>query len=147
MKFHNDLAFGQTYEKIAISTLGNGNVELPPPGKFSPWDFRHNNIAYECKADRQSARTGNLCIEYEHTNIPSGISITQADYWFYFVVRGDDYTLYKIPVQLLRGLADRPGVRRWFTDGGNSRFYLVPLNEYKEFIFREKTKPDVCLIE
>ena len=138
MTFHNDLSFGQRYEKIAVDALGSGAIEMPPPGKFSAWDFRHDGVAYECKADRQSARTGNLCVEYEHTGVPSGISISQADYWFYFVVRGNGYSLYKIPVAVLRGLGEQPGIRRWFTDGGNSKFYLVPLSGYSDYIFKEQ---------
>jgi hypothetical protein len=137
MTFHADLAFGQSYEKKAIEILGNGKLVLPPPGIFSAWDFQHDGVSYECKADRLSARTGNLCIEYECSNRPSGISTTQADYWFIFVIRSSGYTLYKIPVGVLRELLTRDGVRKWHTDRGKSKFFLVPMTDYSDFIFRE----------
>jgi hypothetical protein len=138
MGFHEDLAFGQKYEQIAISLLdgaGRGDICLPPPGKHSPWDFKHNNNAYEVKADRRANSTGNLCIEYEHTGIPSGISITEAEHWIYFVIVPTGYMVYKIPVSVLRSYLTKEGVRRCDTDGGNSRFLLVPLREFTPFKF------------
>ena len=130
----SDLAFGKKYEKIAIGLLENGEVEEAPEGvAFSDWDFKHDGVAYEVKSDRHTTRTGNLCIEYEHTNKPSGISITKADYWFYFAVAGDTYTVYKIPVGVLKDACSRAGVRTWHTDGGNSRFYLIPVCEFSGY--------------
>jgi len=129
-----DLAFGKKYEKIAISLLEQGDVITAPENEaFSDWDFKHNGIAYECKSDRHTARTGNLCLEYEHTNKPSGLSVTKADYWFYFAVAGDTYSAYKIPVGVLRDATRAEGVRKWHTDGGNSKFFLVPAEKFKDY--------------
>jgi hypothetical protein len=137
MSWHRDLAFGQSYEKIAIGLLEDGDVTTPPPGKHSPWDFKHNQVAFECKADRRAHTTGNLCIEYEHTGVPSGLSITEADYWLYFIVKPDGYSLLKIPTSVLRA-SITDGTRRWYTDGGNSRFYLLPVVDFKQYVFKEK---------
>jgi hypothetical protein len=127
-----DLSFGKKYERIAIELLGPGEVVTPPENiKHSAWDFKHNNTAYEVKSDRRAAKTGNLCIEYEHTNVPSGISITEAEYWLYFVVSGDEYTRYRIPVDELKKRIQ--GARTFYTDGGNSRFYLIPVNEFSDY--------------
>ena len=131
----DDLAFGQSYEKEAIKLLGNGLLITPPPGKHSPWDFLHNGRAYEVKADRQTVRTGNLCIEYEHTQNPSGLSITEAEEWIYFAVKTDGYSCYKIPVSILKNAVSVPGVRKWHTDGGNSKFYLIPANAFESYKF------------
>jgi len=140
MSWKQDLAFGQRYEKIALGLLGNGDVITPPEGvKWSPWDFKHNGVAFECKADRCAARTGNLCIEYEHTGIPSGISITEADEWFYFIHMPDSYVCYKIPVAAIKDRISQPGCRLWHTDGGNSRFYLVPAADFESYKY-EKVK-------
>ncbi len=42
-----------------------------------------SNKKFEVKTDRQSAKTGNIYIEYESRGKPSGIATTQADYWVY----------------------------------------------------------------
>lgn len=130
MTFHADLSFGKKYEKKAMEMLGGGEqVE----GKFSGWDIKHNNTKYEVKADRRAASTGNLCIEYEHTGIPSGLSLTEADEWIFYVVRSDnDYDCYRVPVKHLHQKV--VGARKWHTDGGNSRFYLVPLSNFTSYL-------------
>lgn len=135
MAFHADLAFGKRYEKIALEMLDcSGDAELPPEGvAFSNWDFRVGGRAYEVKSDRNTARTGNLCFEYEHTRIPSGISITKADDWLYFAVTPGGHYAYKIPVARIREVVSEPGTRRWHCDGGNSRFYLVPESRFEEY--------------
>ena len=35
-------------------------------------------------------KTGNICIEYESWNKPSGIRATESDYWFHNLCVGDD---------------------------------------------------------
>ena len=134
--FKEDLAHGKVYERIALDSLGSGSVELPPPGAFSDWDFKHNDIAYEVKSDRRCQKTGNLCIEYEHTNKPSGISISKADVWIYYVLydtaggRGEAWDVYHIPVDVLK---ERMVLgRQWNTDGGNSRFWLVKADLFED---------------
>lgn len=125
--FRADLAFGKKYEQIAISMLGAGNTEICPDGAFSDWDFKHNGVAYEVKSDRRAYQTGNLVIEYEHTDKPSGISITKADVWMYFVVINDEaYTCYNIPVSEIRKVIADGKYKKSSCDNGNSKFYLIP---------------------
>jgi hypothetical protein len=133
-----DLALGHKYEDEAIKLLGEGKIEQAPRNKkFSDWDFKHNDIAYEVKSDRRAYQTGNLCIEYEHSNVPSGISVTKADYWLYFVIIPDiqiPYRLYKIPTSVLNNVVSNPETRTWYTDNGNSRFYLVPYSLFNDYL-------------
>jgi hypothetical protein len=141
MVFNADLGFGQRYEKIAMEMLGDGEIEAAPGDRaFSDWDFRHGTTGYEVKADRRAHSTGNLCFEYEHTGVPSGISISKADEWIVFVVRpgsagGAGHTSYKIPLSRIRQVCAEPGTRKWHCDGGNSRFYLVPVSRFSEFLW------------
>ena len=132
-----DLSFGKKYERLAIQLLEDGDVITPPENiRHSAWDFKHNGTPYEVKSDRRAAQTGNLCIEYEHTNVPSGISITEAEYWLYFVVKGDEYTSYRIPIDVLKKRTQQDNTRTFYTDGGNSRFYLIPANDFSEYLWR-----------
>jgi hypothetical protein len=47
----------------------------------------------EVKYDRMTRKTGNVYIEYESRNKPSGIRTTQADYWTYFVHDDECFTI------------------------------------------------------
>ena len=136
--FRSDLQFGQRYEKEALRILGDGETTTAPNDKaFSAWDFIHKGVAYEVKSDRRAYTTGNLCIEYQHTGIPSGISLSQADFWLYFIVTGQSYILLKIPTEVLRTAT--VGARRSYTDGGNSQFYLIPYKQFLEYEITQKS--------
>jgi hypothetical protein len=132
----DDLRLGQSYESIARTLIGGSNVEIAPNKRFSDWDFKSDGVAYEVKSDRRAYQTGNLCIEYEHTQVPSGISITKADYWIYFVICPEavGYKVYKIPVSVIKEAVEMAPVRTWYTDGGNSKFYLVPSFIFKDYL-------------
>lgn len=130
----SDLALGERYQTEAMRLLGDGVFEDSPKGVvFSDWDFKYNGVPYEVKADRLAHRTGNLCIEYQHSLKPSGIAVTKAEWWFYFVLRGDSYTCYKIPTSVIK--ERMVGCRKWHTDGGNCLFYLVPASQFSDYIF------------
>lgn len=136
--FLSDLALGKKYEKIAIEMLGEGNIETCPENKaFSDWDFKHNGIMYEVKSDRVAYKTGNLVIEYEHTCKPSGISITKADVWIYFVIDCDGigYTCYKIPIGEIHRAIMTGKHKKSSCDRGNSRFHLIPSSVFSAFKF------------
>ena len=81
----------------------------------------------EVKSDRQASFTGNMAIEYECNNKPSGLTSTTADYWLYFVVHKDKDECYKIPTDELKELVkDCRKVRGG--DDYKSRMYLLKIN-------------------
>jgi hypothetical protein len=45
----------------------------------------------EVKYDRKTKETGNVYIEFESRDKPSGIKTTQADFWTYYI--DDDFTI------------------------------------------------------
>jgi hypothetical protein len=55
-------------------------------GKFSAYDICADGIYYEVKSDRKAHATNNICIEYECSQKPSGINVTQADFYVYFII-------------------------------------------------------------
>jgi len=131
--FTNDLALGKRYEQLAMNLVG-GTAMVCPDGAFSDWDFKVGDEAYEVKSDRRAYQTGNLCIEYEHTRIPSGISITKATHYIYFVIRPDDaYDCYKIPVEEIKRVISTTNPRKASCDNGNSQFYLVPARLFSTY--------------
>lgn len=140
MTFKKDLEFGQLYERIFIEHEKLQNYKLSE-GKFKEYDIidNDNNIKYEVKTDRLSHKTGNICIEYECNNKPSGINTTQADYYIYFVLDNEDYTIYKIPVEKIKLMINDKSLKLKSVKGGDgfrSSLYLFKVhlfNEYKYY--------------
>lgn len=63
-RFDIDLQYGQVYEKQVADMLQTSRIEV--------------------KTERGLwAKTGNIVIEFESRNKPSGIQTTEAEYWFH----------------------------------------------------------------
>jgi hypothetical protein len=129
MSFRKCLAFGQAGEEL-VKKFFSGYDELinAPNKKFSLWDFglRYGTLTiyYEVKRDTFTARTGNICIEFESNGIPSGISLSEADFYIYLVEGEQNY--YEIPVDVLLEMIEekkyhkvQKGGYKWL-----SHFYL-----------------------
>ena len=70
-KFDIDLQYGQVREKLVLDMLQDKKIEV--------------------KSERDIwQKTGNIAIEYESYGKPSGISSTEADYWFHNLCIGED---------------------------------------------------------
>ena len=77
--------------------------------------------------------TGNLFIEYEYKDQPSGIAVTTSDYWALCLVRDEQLMqMYILPTDTLRRITRR----YWDTDrnviGGDlkkSKGILVPIDD------------------
>jgi hypothetical protein len=82
----------------------------------------------------QWEQTGNICIEYRQNGQPSGIAVTQADYWVHELRRDSQTLCYLMfPVERLKELARRAYAEGHYHDGGGDggRFanVLIPLSE------------------
>ena len=76
-------------------------VQTPSNYRRMHHDFETNDqLTYEFKADFESARTGNVFVEYQDRGNPSGINITTADFHI-FMTAGD---FYQIPTATLKEL-------------------------------------------
>jgi hypothetical protein len=79
-------------------------------------------------------QTGNICIEYRQNGQPSGIAITEADYWVHELRRDGRTLVYLMfPVDRLKELArdyyKRGNSREGGGDGGRFCNVLIPLAE------------------
>lgn len=63
--FSHDLEVGQIGEKALGEIFENKTIEV--------------------KTDLQAQKTGNVFVEYESRNKPSGITTTKADYWCFII--------------------------------------------------------------
>tara|TARA_R110002020_G_scaffold236346_6_gene448662 strand:- start:1649 stop:1999 length:351 start_codon:yes stop_codon:yes gene_type:complete len=107
--FKYDLKVGQVAEKILAELLENKTIEV--------------------KRDLQAIYTGNIYIEYESRNKPSGLANSQADFYCYFITDG---RMFLIETKELKELCrkylgtdrDRLG-----GDSNTSKGILLPLTD------------------
>lgn len=144
MTFQKDLAFGQSYEKLAQSYFTYDKIEFAPDCRFKEYDFKITKddleTKLEVKADKQAYLTKNICIEYECNGRPSGLTTTSSDYYMYFVIdpeNGDD--VYQIPTKYIRELINKNNFRKIKGgDRGSSVMYLINIqhfDDYKVFLY------------
>lgn len=145
MSFNKDLQFGKCYESKFLDYLAfdeYDEIEVCPDGRFAKWDIRIKKgdkyTTYEIKADKRSASTGNVCIEYECSRQPSGITTTCADYYGYFVVGRQD-ECYIIPTSVIREECMKPFIRSIYCgDGNRARAFLLPLSVFSKYKVEKK---------
>lgn len=111
-RFDLDLAYGQVFEKKVADILGNSKIEV------------------KTEKDKWKS-TGNIVIEYESRNKPSGIITTDADYWLHNLAMGDDIVLsFLTKVSTLRKYIAQHNPRS--VRGGDdmtSKLYLIKLTD------------------
>ena len=110
-KFDLDLTYGEIREEKIAEMLTNKKVEVK-----SERDIWQN--------------TGNICIEYECWNKPSGIRATESDYWFHNLCIGDEeYCTLVFKTDTLKKIVDKLDTFKTVSggDGNASRMYLVNL--------------------
>jgi len=140
-KFKKDLEYGIYFETELLKHIPYKSFEQSV-GNFKPYDikiYKRNGFisTYEVKADRQINIHGNICIEYECRNKPSGITTSTAKYWAIFeVITMDKYALYKIPRKRILKDIENEKYKRECKGGDNmaSKLYLFDKNLYKKYI-------------
>lgn len=139
MTFADDLKFGNKYEQDCISRLKNAKIIK---GNFKPYDIiDEDGIKYECKSDRLAFKKGNLCIEFECNKKPSGISSTESDFYFYYIITDTEPEVYKIPTNDIRTMIDNKDYHRVMNggDGYRSRFYLFKKTLFQNYLHGSKS--------
>jgi hypothetical protein len=147
MSFRNDLKLGEFYERQLINHISSTHVMDKIKGRFSAYDVAvmddfGREVKYECKCDRLAQKTGNLAIEYECNNKPSGISTTESDFYGYFIIREIGYDLYLIPTEEIRTSIINKEYKRVVNggDGWKSKMYLFELETFKKYLYVDKNK-------
>ena len=108
-KFDIDLEYGEIREDKIKDMLTNNKVEV--------------------KSERDMwMKTGNIAIEYECWNKPSGIKATESDYWFHNLCIGDEeYCTLVFKTDTLRKIVDKLDYFKTVSGGDNnaSKMFLV----------------------
>lgn len=112
-KFDIDLEYGTIREDKVAEMLQNKKIEV--------------------KSERGMwMKTGNIAIEYECWNKPSGIKATESDYWFHNLCVGDnEFCTLVFKTEVLRTIVDKLDYFKTVSGGDNnaSRMYLVNLQK------------------
>ena len=112
-KFDIDLKYGTIREEKIAEMLTNKKIEV--------------------KSERDMWRkSGNICIEYESWNKPSGIKATESDYWFHNLCIGDnEYCTLVFKTDVLRTIVNNLDYFKTVSGGDNkaSKMYLVNLQK------------------
>ena len=77
-------------------------------------------------------KTGNICIEYESWNKPSGIRATESDYWFHNLCVGDnEFCTLVFDTNMLRTIVNELDSFKTVSGGDHnaSRMFLVNLQK------------------
>jgi len=135
MVFFNDLKEGQKIEDEMIMIFSNkDSIVIKAPNKqFYDYDFIIDDIKYECKYDKLASKTGNICIEFECNNKPSGISTTQSKY---YIIKTYD-NIYKIKVKKIIKLINNNNFK--IVNGGDgyrSKMYLIDKSYFEKYIYK-----------
>ena len=98
--FYKNLKKFQPYEEEAAKRIEKiNNVKVLNYCNDNKYDFlTSDNIKYEVKTEPASLKTNNFFIEFEGYGKPSGINITEADYY----IINDTITYYLIGVSKLK---------------------------------------------
>ena len=121
--FDIDLEFGINNEKRICEILEGGSK-------------------IEVKTERDIwKKTGNIVIEYKNGNTPSGISITEAEYWVHNITYKDKMVFsFIFPVEKLKKVI-KEMTKKGFTakasggDFGKSKMILLPIRKLVNHLF------------
>ena len=121
--FTHDLNFGEKAEDWINELFSNG---------------KH----IEVKNDRLIHKTGNLFIEYESRDKPSGLAITTAEYWIYRLSELDSALIF--PTKALKQVCRVYYKENLFLknggDNNSSKGFLIPLTRLLNDIANERSR-------
>ena len=153
-KFRRDLSQGKYYEQKALDLFDYDSFHQSA-GYCKEYDFwfeKDNKRTYvEVKSERYASITSNLAIEFEYKGNPSGIDITKADFYVYYIlhtgngtVRGDikKEECYIIPTDVLKDVASKCRIAQG-GDGYNSKMHLVHKALIKKYLHHVEIIDDV----
>lgn len=144
--FKQDIIDGENGEQIVLKDLETMGGRLISDNKNYKYDLLISKegelITYEIKTDvycTPERDTGNMFIEFECRDKPSGIMVSEAR-WFVTFYKGLNEIWYIKTKELLKLIQTETfrKTEQSGDSGSNTRGYLIPRNKFKEhFIIRK----------
>jgi len=140
LNFNKDIISGEKGENDIRVLLESKGFTFISDNKDNRYDlimkYQGNQITYEIKTDilvTPSKDTGNMAIEFESRGKLSGISVTQADYFVYYLAHFGE--VWNIKVSNLKKLIAN---NNFFAvnggdKGSNTKMYLINRNKYRNY--------------
>ncbi len=141
----NDIS-NKFLEFYGWKTLGRG-------GKSNKFDLliqtNKRQIKVEAKQDFTCKKTGNVGLEYHCRGKPSGINVTESDYYVYTIHRKNEIVFRIAKTEVLKYMVENNLYHRWVNGGDKGSDSLNYLFTYNVFctgssrIFFEKGTPKI----
>jgi len=146
LNFKDDVKVGESGEEYIKNFLKNKGYKFISENKDYRYDllmsFNDVKITYEVKTDvfvSPKKDTGNLVVEFECRGKPSGLSVTEADYYVYYMPKLKE--IWNIKINDLKALIQDNDFRK--VSGGDvgseTKMYLIKREVYKNYFKIHKT--------
>tara|TARA_B100000900_G_C20548504_1_gene703697 strand:- start:380 stop:871 length:492 start_codon:yes stop_codon:yes gene_type:complete len=146
LEFKKDVNIGEDGEEIIKQLLLSKGFKFIRENRDYKYDllmsFGDRDISFEIKTDvyvDKNNDTGNLVVEYECRNKPSGISVTQADYYVYYMPKLNE--VWNIHMDNLKYLIKNNNFysATGGDEGSNTKMYLIRREYFKDYFKIHKT--------
>lgn len=136
--FREDITFGEKGQQIIREFLEKRGFEFIEECTDCRYDlkmsYKSKGYSYEIKTDIYPRDTGNIVVEFESRGKPSGISVTEADYFVnYFYHFGE---IWNIKTSDLRNIIKelKPPVKENCGDpGSNTKVYILKKERFRKY--------------
>jgi hypothetical protein len=139
-KFKEDIKYGHLGEMEIAKLLGSVGFTFihQTQGKDSRYDlmmeYNQNRYTYEIKTDVYERDTGNIVIEFECRGAPSGISVTEADYFTtFFPFFSEVWNIKTSKLKELISDNELPISEYAGDKGSNTKLYKINKNKYRSY--------------
>lgn len=138
--FKKDINIGEDGEGFIKHFLIDKGYEFISENKDYRYDllmsYKEREVTYEIKTDvyvSPEKDTGNLVVEYESRGKDSGINVTEADYYVYYMPKLNE--IWNISMQDLRQLISDNNFKKVVggDEGSDTKMYLIKRAKYKKY--------------
>ncbi len=136
--FEEDIVTGEQGEDFIKEFMINKGYKFISDNKDNKYDllmsFKNRKIKYEIKTDvllSPKNDTGNIVVEFESRGKSSGISVTEAEFYIYYIPKLNE--VWNIKMDKLKNLINSNNFKEVIggDKGSDTKMYLINRNKYK----------------
>lgn len=144
--FKKDIITGEHGEDFVRDFMINKGYDFVSDNKDNKYDllmsFEEKEIKYEVKTDvllSPQNDTGNIVVEFESRGKPSGISVSEAEYYVYYMPKLNE--IWNIKMDDLKNLIKSNNFKEVVggDEGSDTKMYLINRRRYKNHFRIHKT--------